>query len=453
MPLLAPLLLGLCPQAAPTSPAPDEDPVLATWEGGELRASVFDRWLGRVTRRQAAGVEGIEHLLQIQLVDREAESRGLRIPDAAVAERLERVRVEARSNGFDLEQVLRSRGLDLEEFTALLRSSLRHEALARQDLEIPEGQPVSAEDQRRWSRERLAELMQEAESPPPGLAFEHGPYRITEEELGRLLRSMLPPGRLLARVEDRVLEELVPERARALGLTWDDRVAAAELAWRDRETRARMGMSYEQLLALQQARIEDVIQGEQFRTACLLRQLAALRWDDTWFDALSPEERRDLEERYGESRQVLWILLRSVDEKTDPLDLSHEEAAEELRRWKEEAVSTEAFAELAARYSEDERSRRARGSLGWIHRRGEDQDPALAAAAFALEEGATSDPVRVREGMALIHVAALRRPASEEEFREEVRRARHRELRRLLLEEAGFHCIYQDLLAGGRSGG
>lgn len=65
------------------------------------------------------------------------------------------------------------------------------------------------------------------------------------------------------------------------------------------------------------------------------------------------------------------------------------------------------FAALAARHSESPTAPRG-GDLGWSEP--QDLDPALTTLAFQLPVGATSDPIRTRQGLQLLHVIARHEP-------------------------------------------
>ena len=132
------------------------------------------------------------------------------------------------------------------------------------------------------------------------------------------------------------------------------------------------------------------------------------------------------------------MMIRAVEEKRTEIDLDF--------WWAQPKSSTSTphgrrtrpqFSQLAERYSEDEASRKRSGELGWISRastagcgrpgaRGErlprtDRAPRTAPSASA-----------VAWGLAWVHEE--RDPISEEAFRDEVRRGRHVELRKRVLE-------------------
>ncbi len=450
-PFLAALILSLPATAVDPLPAQEalSEGLVAVWDGGRITTEEFEAFLGSTFRGQALGRQGLEHILQIRLVELEAEAQGLRVPEEALEARLARARAEVEAAGEDLEELLARRHLSLDRFRELLRDSLLHEMLVRQDLGRPAGEEVSAEELRNWTRKRLAELLEKAREAPAGYAIQSPPYVVTEAELGRALLGALGPARLRDYLADLVLYRHLQAWIRARGQTLTDDLLQEELAWQARRAED-SGASLELLLQAAGTSLEEVKRNVPLRTTSLLRLVARERYDDAWFAALSPARRRELEERFGEQRLVAWILLHAVAEaeKQGPLQLTFAEAEAELRGKLPELQDLQAFQEAAARWSEDEVSRLRRGVLGWIHRRQPGTDPALCAAAFAGAPGTTLGPVRLARGVALLRVLELRRPASEEEFREEVRRGLHPELRRALLAEIHLRTRWDPAPAG-----
>lgn len=427
--------------SAPGEPLPPG--VVAAWDGGTISEEEFAAFLGATFKDQNLGREGLEHILQIRLVELEAGSRGLEVPAGALEDRLARARKEVEAAGEDLDHLLASRGLDRAEFRKLLRDSILHEMLVRQDLGRDAGAPVSPDELRAWTRRRIGELLEKVQEAPPGFALREPPYVVTEPELGRALLGALGPARLRDYVADLVLYRHLQAWARERGRALTDDLLQEELDWQAQRA-ADSGADLGLLLQAAGTTLDEVKRRIPLRTTSLLRLVARERYDDAWFDALPAERRRELEARFGEARLVLWAFLHAVppEEKQGPLQLTFAEAEEELRRRAADMGTDEAFRKAAAAWSEDEASRMRRGLLGWIHRRQPGTDPALCAAAFAAAPGETAGPVRLARGVALLRVLDVRRPASEAAFREEVRRGLHPELRRTILREIHFRTLW-----------
>ena len=442
------LWLGLNPAQEPAEAAVPPDHA-AVWDGGAVRLDEFSRFLGRMFRGKLLGQEALQHLLQIQLVEREAEARGVRVSEAQVDELLAEARRQTAESGWELDEVLAQRSMSLAEFRKLLHDSLLHELMVRSDLGLSDDDEVPQEALVAWTEERISDLLAKAQEAPEGYAIDAPPYRVTEQELGDAIRMAIGPARLMEHLEQLVLEKHTARWARQQGLILTDDVLQAEIEWRRRrvaENPAFQGATYEDLLESQGSSLESVRRSGHLRAAGYLRLYAQRRFDDAWFRELSPEELAGLEAEHGEARHIAWLLLRAVPEKVDPLDLDFADAAAELRAYAAQMDDAADFYRMAGRLSEDESSRARNGVLGWVHRNEPQVEAALLEAAFSQEPGEIAEPVRTAEGMALVFVSDVRPKPGEEEFRELVRRGKHEELRREILAGIALRTIYDDRL-------
>ncbi|TAH38927.1 MAG: hypothetical protein EYC70_03165 [Planctomycetota bacterium] len=434
------LLLAVCP-CAQEAPAALERGQVARWDGGALTVEAFEAYLGQRLRGQSLGVEALRHLLQIHLVEQEAAARGLRVAPEALAERVRRAHEEITKTGVDVDEFLARRGLTAADFEKLLADSLLHEMLARQDLGRAPEEAVSNEELLAWTEQRLSALLAQAAEAPPGHVLNAPPFVVTEQQLGAVLRSALEHEQLLGYVHDVVLAQRADAWAQEHGVELDAAMIEEELEYQRRKAEE-SGVTLDALLQAMGTSVAQVTGNPSFRTTVLLRAWAQRRYDDAWFAALAAPQRQQLEERFGARREVSWILLRASAQKVDPLDLSFEEAAEELARVGASIQSAEDFGNAASKYSEDEVSRLRRGRLGWLHRRDARADPAVTAAAFAAEPGRVSAPVRTGEGVALLLVTASEPAPEEARFRDDVRRGLLAELRAEILAQARLGTLY-----------
>lgn len=426
MVVLTTLVLAAVLQQGPAD-APLPPDVVAIWDGGSLDEDRFARWLGETfSRVPDVGGPALEHLVQLQVVRNEAEKRGLAADPAAVEARIEAARAAVEEAGMDLDRVLRERELTPEAFRRLIADSLLHEAMVRQDLGLAPDAPVSPERLQAWSEERVAAVLESAPPPHGGWALDAPPYRVGLGELGRTILVTNPPTRLREWVKARVLLEALPRWGAARGLTLSDRDLMDEIEWRRRRVAENPnygGATYDALLASRGSSVEAVLAGDEIRVAAWMRAYGRERYPDAWFDGLDDEERAALERRFGPSREVWWVLLHATDEKDDPLDLDFAEAEEQLAAWAAEVVTRADFEDLARRYSEDERTRRRGGRLGFVHQEERGVDPKLTDAAFSAAGTGLLGPIRVTGGMALVWLGPVRPSPPEPEFRDLVRRS------------------------------
>jgi peptidyl-prolyl cis-trans isomerase D len=168
---------------------------------------------------------------------------------------------------------------------------------------------------------------------------------------------------------------------------------------------------------------------------------------------IEPPAEGDLEERYeneknrfgtAEQRLVSHILVRASGDDADAQRSALAKAEDIAARAKADDAD---FAAIARERSEDIGTREEGGDLGWIERGL--TDPAFEEAAFAMEAGSVSDPVRSDEGYHVIHVREIRPEAIRpfEEVRAELV-AEHEETERarLFAERSGelTDLIYRD---------
>lgn len=447
--------------AALAAPAAQEQPQLrlahdqvAVWNGGSISVERFDRFLGANARYQQTGAEALTHILQLQLVQTEADARGLKPDPQAVEARLAEAKAQVEAAGKSLEVLLAARQMGMKEFRALLADSLLHEQLVRMDYGLAADTAVSPEQLQQWSQERIDALLAKSKEAPTGMVLDAPPYRVSEQDLGAILRQTMGNEDLVDRVEQLVLMEALPKWASKNGKPLTDDLLYQEIEWRRKrveENPAYAGATYEGLLQVKNSSIELVLQSDELRVVGYLRLFAEERLPDSWFASLSAAERDDLEQQYGASRRIGWLLLRAHEQKGDALDLTFEEATEELNRLRKQMTSADDFRRLASEYSEDEVTRRRAGMLGWVHQVEKGVAPALSAAAFDAPGTGIFGPVQVVDpnpfasisGMALVLIEDIRDTPPEEEFRALVRRGHHNALRATFLEELNLHARWQ----------
>lgn len=165
-------------------------------------------------------------------------------------------------------------------------------------------------------------------------------------------------------------------------------------------------------VSVDEAAIEDYYEEhrDDYRRPEAVRLSYILLDPETLAEELEVSE-ETLRERYeervaaaeGDSARSVRHILLEIPEDGDADAVR--ERAEELR---ERVRDGESFADLAEEYSDDPGSARAGGDLGEV-RRGDFVEP-FEEAAWALEEGELSEPVRTEFGYHLIEVTAIEEP-------------------------------------------
>ena len=453
--ICAGLLLSFAIQAQST---PTQAPVLepglsAVWHGahgspeGSISHERFERFLGRTFKSKLVGQDALKRILQIELIETAANEAGLTADADELDSRIRAAREAAKEAGYELEVLVIERGLSMDEFSRLMRNSLLHEMLVRQELAIPAEQPVTGAQLQDWSQAHMQALLQLAKNAPAGLALDAPPYHVTEAEIGKVLRRSLGPTRLHEYLEQLVLQEAMPAWAAVQSLTLTDDILEAEINWRRQtvtDNPAYAGATYEGLLGTQGATVESVRKSSELRVAAYLRLYSEREYPDSWFASLSEKELADYDLKFGPSRFVSWFLLRTVDKKMTELDRDSTMAIAELEAYKARA-KTEGFHTLAGKFSEDDPTRRRKGALGWLHKIEAGIDPSVCASAFAAPLNQVIGPIPVKGGQALLIVENERPGLPQADFQKEVRRSFHKSLRKQFLQEIGFLSAYSPL--------
>ncbi|MGY8759257.1 MAG: peptidylprolyl isomerase [Planctomycetota bacterium] len=428
--------------------------VLATFDGGQIEADRFDRHLGADARHQQSGAEALVHILRLQIVSIEAANLGLVAADEKIDERIAIAAEQIEAAGMSLEKLLASRELEMREFRELIGDSILHEQLVRHDLNLSIFAEVSPQQLEEWSNNKLNELLELSKEAPPGMALDAPPFRVSEQELGRVMRRTMSNEELQDRLEQMVLTVALPKWAADNKAILSDDILNDEIEWRRKrvnENPAYGGASYEGLLEAKGMTVESVRESDELRVAGYLRLLSERVMPDSFFDDLSEELTQRYDNEHGETRNVGWILLRAADEKESPLDLDFDEAKEELLALRDRIKTAEDFSDLAYDYSEDDRTRRRGGMLGWIHHYEKGVTAALATAAFSKEGTGIYGPIKIVDdnplqplsGMALILVKDILPRPSKDAFQDAVRRGTHRDLRQSFLSSITLKSVFK----------
>ncbi|MBC8403708.1 MAG: hypothetical protein H8E15_00655, partial [Planctomycetes bacterium] len=105
--------------------------VVATWDGGKIETVQFERFLGRTNKNKELGMEALRHVVQIQLVELEAERRGLKVPPDLIQNRFDKVEKAAEAACYVLSALLRHCIFDNQSFRKFVVASFPLCMLAR----------------------------------------------------------------------------------------------------------------------------------------------------------------------------------------------------------------------------------------------------------------------------------------------------------------------------------
>jgi parvulin-like peptidyl-prolyl isomerase len=410
--------LGRAAEDPPSWPPPSDlpDGVLATVEGDEIPLEGFYARLAREQGPGPAGIEALEQLVETRLVELAMERRSITVDEAEVDAKYDELarRIEESTGGkATLAGELERGGISPERFRSQLRFLVGLEKLARADFEIPDSEPVPDSKASLWLTQLTENADVRTEGLPDGIAARTKDFEVTMADLGRALARVTPTVDLVRLARTMVSEHLIDRAAAKYDLRVDRPELVREMEHRRRafeESERYPGVPFDQFVqATQGASPESLLDSESFRHQVLLKKLVA--------KIHSVEERRAYYEehrgRYGPLRKIQHLLVST--ENRDP-----DEARELAERLRGEVESGADFESLVRGHS-DGPNRMAGGNLGYLPPEGE-LPAVLLEAAFRLESGKMSEPIRTEQGYHLIRVTGVRPVPSFEEAEELVLR-------------------------------
>lgn len=451
--LLGPLAEGVPfhpPQADATpASAPSErlgDDLAAYAAGSELGFAELDEHLLVRFGMGQDGRTALRQLLELRVLEELALEHGIDLSDAAVNRRWAELDKEVRESGVadGLKEYMAQNEVDPQVFREHLRLALVQEVLTRRALGIPEGGPLTGEQQTMWL-EGVIKGRGYSEEPPPwtdGVVARCGGVVLHSDELANQLRSVLPDDTL---TESCYLLLLEKECRRRMPDVSDEALARAvetEIA-RRRETAKDnpefQGVPYEELLGAQGLSIDAVRRDPAIRVAALAHLWVDRSHPADALQAAYESERAFFDGRFGEAVETRILLLNAARFKNDLNPRTFEEAEAELTKLREKIGGPEDFARLAREQSEDVQSRELGGNIGLVTRESPGIPTAIRKAVWSEVDEAGGDsahghvlgPLRIQGGCVLVCIGVLHRAPVWEDMAEHV----HRELRRRFLED------------------
>ncbi len=391
------------------------DAVVGALDGQPVTADAFATFLARKYRNQPTGANLLGDLRDRTLIELAATRLGLSI-DAAAVDREYRAladRVSSETDGKQtLEDYLTRKGTTVAEFKTYLRRLVAAREIIRLERKLPASAQVDDKTVATWLVEQAKRVGVTTDATlPKGVYLRVGDRRITEVAFGHQLAAGLTDQDRAKELDAMIKLRLIARELAANGLQVTDvdldRAIALDRARYANNPRTK-GIPYEKILEQLGTSVAQKKADPEFRGNVAILKIAEARFDDaalrSYFEAN--------QDRFGESVRVRHIVVR-VQNPAQPFRGGHAEADAKKRIdaiRKRIVDGGEPFDKVARTASED-RSRLQGGDLGFIHRNGR-FDPAFAKAAFALEPGTVSEPVRSAFGYHLLEVLE-RRPAPE----------------------------------------
>lgn len=448
--LLPALFAASAASASPPPPAPalpqgpDAGAVVARFSVGDERIDITRGDLALEMafhlRRQDEGRAAVEHLVDTQLVRSAARAEGVwPAPE------------DVRALWNDLKQQLRAAGRDPEREAVVQNSSeatllddlavtLAHEKLVRKQLGLRPKERVSPDMLRLWTADakQNTRIVDDPDRLPIGTAARVGDTTFTFLDLGLLLLRTTRPEEIDRRLRQVAVITALERLAKQEGIvvTQDDLRRELDLRRRLAESDPRFGgMTFEALLKTQGLTPEWLLQSRVFRAQTIQRRLAAkLHPKDELLREIAAD-REAIAARHGARRRLGVVFSRALEEPNELVPRDFAAAREHLLEVRKR-LERDPF-DLVARVESDDPATKARGGdVGWQHRRGGPLPENVLDAAFALDKGEITEPIRGEDGYYLVKVLDVEPEPTDAELADRLFERRVDELAQRLLREA-----------------
>ena len=277
---------------APTAPAttgaatltPEQ---LATIDGGSpLTWADLDRYLGTVYARLPEGVDALQQLVAEAVIDAAATAAGVTASDADIAALEARLEARAREASGGTKGLQESLGESITpaDLRAALRLQVLHERIVRHDQGLAEDAPVEPALLKSWLD---AHVPGDKLVEPPltdALAATWPGGEINKTQVGKRLRSLLPPKEISGVLTEMIGVLLVRREAARLGLQLTPAEATREVLERDATLKSKAGagdVTYDQFVQTVQKRsLKELLESDQFGAEVLLRMISERQWNE-----------------------------------------------------------------------------------------------------------------------------------------------------------------------------
>lgn len=425
-----------------TPPLPPS--VAAIVDGKAIPIEEFHDHLVAEYLPQPLGKEAFDQVIDEYVVDIEALRRAVTVSQQQLEARIAEMDRQVRTTqSHSLDEELSSKGIDAEDFRTLLKKSMAHEAMARQDFGLTGQEPLPTEKLKIWLQEkRGATAIVRDGLPPRVLALVEG-RPITTADVGRALAKVLSQEQLRTALTELIGISLIERRATQHKLVVSEADYEREIETRDeilKRSNNVEGLSYATLLHAQGRTLEEVKASRRFKAEVALGKMSDLENGDDKLKAYFDQHEVEFMTRYSTTHRVSTIFLKAVEYKNQFQSRTFQQADEELAALKQRIAKGTPFRSLAHIYSEHP-SVRNDGDLGFLGANSQGLAPLYQAVA-AIEVGALAGPVRTSDGSHLLLLTEKRPPPGFAELRDEVRREVRKNYYRELFKDVKIERRY-----------
>lgn len=428
-----------------TVPAQDPGEVLARFmvEGKQAVVSRDDVALEMAfhQRRRDQGRQGAEHLVNSALVRMEAEEKKLMPSPTEVEAWWKAMQDRIRAAGRKPENLPVVRNTPHAELMRDFANQLAHERLVRAELELRPTEEVSSDLLRLWLKEARDRrtVVDDPDQLPVGAVASIDGSEIPMVDLGRLLLRTSDVEEREKFIRQVVLLSSLEQMARTQGIEVSRKDLEQELERKRREAEGDPrfgGLGFDQLLKSQGSSPQLLVQSRVFRGQVLQRKLAEKLHPDDKLTAELAANRAALLDQAGPRRHLATIFVRALEEPNALITKDFAAATAQLEKARKRIVDGEEFDTVARIETEDTGGKVRGGDRGLCFRRQPGLPEEVLAAAFAMQEGELSQPIRAEEGVHLVKVLEVEPVPPDAVVMARLREQRIDELTRTIFEQA-----------------
>ena len=379
------------------------------------------------TRNSRTTKEGLEHLIDVELVRQAANSAKMMPSTEDIDAELSRLELQIKRSKQDFDKILAASRLTRKAMAAQLALSIAKRRLTAKALRKSPEQ-VTNKHLDLWSKQQRNKIsiVTDPKQLASGVVAKVGSGEISNLDLGRILFRKITPNNLKRTVQELVFMRLIAHQANSQGI----KISEANFAAHFQKTKAKFersarsqGVSYEDWLTALGGSKEKELDSPTTRSILQHEQLVRRQYSPTLLDDMLAKQGATIHKRHGARRSMSIIFVRATQNPNKIVKRTFKQAAkyaQELR----DVISTEkgfskaspqkkTFAMVARTSSDEPNSKAAGGKIGWQHQEylahaRQQRAPAeVLKVAFQLAIGEVSKPIQNSDGYYLVWVSGI----------------------------------------------
>lgn len=400
--------------------------------GGETRPvhrAELHTELARRYRYQSLGKSALEQLIKMELIRQAAKREKIALPLKEARAMLRQVEGMLKQQKRDLDKTLAAQGMSRDDFLRFTALGLAQNKMAAKVLGKDE-KAISEADRDLWAQEQrsLIPVVTNPAQLVSGVRARVGTAEITARDVGAVLYLKVPKQNFELAVNEYIFRQIIDHEARRLGVRLSQEELEAEYQRKKRafqQSPQSKGVPYEQWLQAMGQTKEDQLRSPSMRTRLLHGKLVQKLYPAKRLEEIRAKDNVAVERKHGSRRRLSIIFWRATEKPNKLIKRSFKEAATRAQAVRKEALAQladprskklKSFAYLARVESDDPEAKLKGGDVGWHNREphagshGTQLPAEVLKAAFDLEIGQISAPIRAGQGYYLVQVNGIQPP-------------------------------------------